>query len=72
MAAYEDRFHEPHATTVQPSCNRCRHYHRATSGPATCDAFPDGIPREILTARHDHKSPFPGDRGIRFEPLPEK
>lgn len=33
-----------------------------------CDAFPDGIPRAIFFEYFDHRKPYPGDRGIRFEP----
>jgi len=32
-----------------------------------CEAF-DWIPDEILTGEHDHRNPYPGDKGIRFEP----
>jgi len=34
----------------------------------TCDAFPIGIPSVILTGERDHRQPFPGDKGIRWEP----
>jgi hypothetical protein len=34
-----------------------------------CTAFPEEIPREIAGNKHDHRKPFPGDHGIRFEPL---
>jgi hypothetical protein len=33
-----------------------------------CDAFPHGIPEEIIWEGADHRRPYPGDRGIRFEP----
>jgi hypothetical protein len=35
-----------------------------------CDAFPKGIPLLILYA-DDHRRPYPGDHGIRYEPLEE-
>ena len=34
-----------------------------------CDAFPDGIPEEIAGGTFDHRNAFPGDRGIRLEPM---
>ncbi|MFR8011248.1 MAG: hypothetical protein ACLU8W_05750 [Clostridia bacterium] len=42
-------------------CNDCVHYHK----DATCDAFPDGIPKGIIS-RGEHETPYPGDNGIRF------
>jgi hypothetical protein len=56
---------------VIPICLRCRYVHpRPGPDPLCCDAFPDGdgIPREILLSEVDHRKPYPGDRGIRFEP----
>lgn len=62
--------------TIDPQCFRCRHFHAASvqQGLYRCDAFPDGegIPVAILMADHDHREPFPGDRGIRFEPDDEE
>ena len=34
-----------------------------------CEAFPGGIPEEILTGEHDHKNQYDGDNGIQFEPI---
>lgn len=48
-------------------CVFCRH--KSTRG-AVCTAFPSGIPGEILRNEHDHRQPFDGDNGIRFEPDP--
>ena len=46
-------------------CTRCQHYDRI----GECEAYPDGIPVEIITGEHDHTEPFPGDNGIRFEAI---
>lgn len=46
-------------------CHVC--IHRRQAFPATCAAFPDGIPDEILVGDFNHTEPYPGDRGIRFE-----
>jgi hypothetical protein len=62
-------------TGSHPICFACRHLHpglvRVTDtppeGPSTCDAFPDGIPDEIMLGGVDHRRPLPGDGGIRFE-----
>ena len=44
-------------------CHVC--IHRRTL--ETCDAFPEGIPVEILTGDINHTVPYKGDHGIRFE-----
>ncbi len=45
-------------------CESCRHY----LGEDRCAAFPQGIPLTILGNEVEHCHPFPGDRGILFEP----
>jgi len=44
-------------------CISCKHYrmlHR-------CTAFPDRIPEAIMLGEHDHRKPYKGDNGIRWE-----
>lgn len=36
-----------------------------------CEAFPDGIPDEVLYGVVDHRNPIPGDGGVQFEPEPD-
>ena len=43
-------------------CMSCRHYKKTRS----CTAFNE-IPFDILTGRHDHRKPYPGDKGILYE-----
>ena len=60
----------------RPQCRWCKHVQPSTreypDTPGkfllTCDAFPDGVPSVIQLNRHDHRSPYPGDNGILFEP----
>ena len=53
---------------VSEQCRKCRFW---AEGTTTCRAYPDGIPRAILTGSYDHTKPYSGDRGFRFQPLPE-
>jgi len=48
---------------ISKQCATCRHW----LDGLTCEAFPEGIPDEIIFEGRDHTEPFKGDRGIRYE-----
>lgn len=51
-----------------PMCMICKHKFK---NKRKCQAFPEGIPWDIYSAGYDHRQPWDGDRGIRFEPIDE-
>jgi hypothetical protein len=55
---------------ISPTCELCRHRNHDAS--RTCSAFPGGIPLQIWNGLHDHTTPFPGDRGVRYERMSEE
>ena len=46
-------------------CATCKH---AIPMSLACKAYPNGIPKEIISGRWDHREHFPGDHGILYEP----
>ena len=63
MVLVEDR-----GATLKTICWECRHLGRGR----TCAAFPAGIPLPVWTGEHDHRLPYPSDRGIHFETWTEE
>lgn len=50
-------------------CLECRHYRRGSGvRGGSCEAYPQGIPREIYSNKVRHDVPYPGDNGIIFDP----
>lgn len=59
-------------TTRAPECLSCKHFDRTPGATKlTCAAFPEGIPDVIAFEGRSHHRPYPGDHGIRFEPMRE-
>lgn len=52
------------------ACMSCRHFDAAVKDRDVCEAFPEGIPVEILDGSVDHRQPVEGDHGVRWEPSP--
>ena len=54
-----------------PICLECARYHAHSTTPGlTCDAFPEGIPDDIIFGETDHIAPYPSDHGLQFQPKP--
>lgn len=59
------------ADLFSPVCSGCIHLKvDILGGGVSCTAFKE-IPDAIWTGRDDHTKPFPGDKGILFEPIEE-
>lgn len=62
-------------TSIGPTiCMSCTRWHRGglmVEIPATCDAFPDGIPLNIFPGQDDHRQPVEGDNGLQYDQDPK-
>jgi len=54
---------------VSELCEKCKFFDGFKRGLKVpiCDAFPDGIPKDICEGQNDHRKLVPGDHGIQFE-----
>jgi len=50
-------------------CVNCKHHGDLSARPATCEAFPDGIPEEIYHPELGHTKVCEGANGIRLNPI---
>lgn len=58
-------------TSEMPMCEGCarrRAEDRARQDIYGCEAYPDGIPMPIVLNDVDHRKPYRGDHGMRFDP----
>lgn len=60
----------PYAVPDCSSCSRLTEERTPTDDDglpvATCEAFPDGIPDPIRYGIRRHRTPYPGDHGLRY------
>lgn len=54
-------------TGPAPICTACVRFDPTGPNGWVCEAFPDGIPDAITEEGFDHRNPFDGDRGVRFQ-----
>ena len=52
-------------------CIFCKHLYDLKNKKPSCEAFPMGVPREMLTGEADHRKAYEGDNGIKFESIDE-
>lgn len=55
----------------RPTCMDCRHAdweHFYATRKLRCKAYPERVPDMIKLGVHDHRTPYPGDHGVLFEP----
>lgn len=54
--------------TCLSQCITCKHALPTKVAPAKCKAYPAEIPFALNANQHDHRQPYPGDGGYRYEP----
>jgi len=59
----------PRAVAVVEMSEQCFNCKHNDGNLTTCAAYKEGIPAKIFSGGHDHAFEYPGDGGIRFEPI---
>jgi len=55
-------------TTIIPLCSNCKFFDEKNTDGNFCEAFPEGIPKDILNAKFKHTKKHPDqDNDIVFE-----
>lgn len=70
-----ERYAEPYSdprwwwiNDFSPECFECANFHGMVKGKPRCEAFPEGVPKDIILSKSPkHRMPYPGDKGIIFE-----
>ena len=52
------------------ACSTCVRFRADVRDKDVCDAFPGGIPTEVLTGANPHREPIEGDGGMTWSPVP--
>ena len=55
-------------TLLPPICLGCSHFRKQDGNKFTCDAFPGGIPDQIINSEAEHRQPYKGDNDIQYLP----
>ena len=59
--------------TPVPKCSTCVHFiGRGGNRMLVCEAFPEGIPDDILLGWSPHTGAVEGDNGIQYTPVPSR
>ena len=48
----------------------CTRFRSGVTTQTVCEAFPEGIPNEIILGELDHREPVEGDGGLLYDAIP--